>query len=163
VFWLAPINLDLKVRREICAIRGGGLRGRDAPLLPRSCKARACSRHSAHPSALRRGRHESGIRPSLGRREPGKACPSASRLPSNAAPSSWGYSGPSRTEICAVRAFPGAGESISTASEIPPTACAIRSTSALPPGADILVAVTDFRVCRVGPGNFTPSPSQIRT
>ena len=43
-------------------------------------------------------------------------------------------------------------------------------TSALSPiltashsGAEVPGVVTDFRVCRVGPGNFTPSPSQIRT
>ena len=41
----------------------------------------------------------------------------------------WGYSGLSRTEMGAVRAFPGAGESIPTASETRPAARVIRSTS----------------------------------
>ena len=49
----ALINLDLKGRREISAIRGGGRRGRGAPQSPRSYRAHACHFHSAYPLALR--------------------------------------------------------------------------------------------------------------
>ena len=43
------VNPDLKERRETCAIRGGGLRGLDAPQLSHSCKDRVCSCNSARP------------------------------------------------------------------------------------------------------------------
>ncbi len=39
----------------------------------------------------------------------------------------------------------------------------LRATSAYPPTGDILDKAGNVSSCRVGPGNFTPSPSQIRT
>jgi len=43
------------------------------------------------------------------------------------------------------------------------TSSDVRSVVANGRKADMAVASADFRICRVGPGNFTPSLSQIRT